>query len=183
MNENVKNGKRRNRSEESGTILIVTLLVLLVVSSIGVGVVIVAGGEGDLSGNMKAGEQALFYADAGLAEALAQIDTSTSGGVPNGLGVVKAQILPVSGTYADVKGPGGAVIPDAKFRVEGEMDAGANNFTIECNIPGYSLDYGQRRYHLISTGVGGGGASRQVEAVIVSSPTPGICPPGLGEQH
>lgn len=170
------------RDGESGTILIVTLLVLLVISSIGVGVVIVAGSEGDLSGNMKAGEQALYFADAGLAEALSQIDVTSSGGVPNGFGLVKAQILPVSGTYADVKGPAG-IIPDAKFRVEGEMDAGANGFTVECNIPGYSLDYGQRRFHLISTGVGAGGASRQVEAVIISSPTPGICPPGLGEQH
>ena len=175
------NAKRR--SDESGTILIVTLLVLLVVSSIGVGVVIVAGSEGDLSGNMKAGEQALYFADAGLAEALSQIDVSTSGGVPNGFGVAKAQILPVSGIYADVKGPSGAVIPDAKYRVEGEMDAGSNGFTVECNIPGYSLDYGQRRFHLISTGVGAGGTVRQVEAVIISSPTPGICPPGLGEQH
>ena len=58
MSANVR-AKRRN--DESGTILIVTLLVLLVVSSIGVGVVIVAGSEGELSGNMKAGEQALYY--------------------------------------------------------------------------------------------------------------------------
>lgn len=171
-------------ADERGTALIMTLLVLLVISSIGVGVLIIAGDEIDLSANVRNGEQALYFADAALSQALASVDLSNSGAIPNGFGVAKAQVYPTLPTvWADVLDPAGNPIPQAKVRVVGQMDASVSGFTVECNIPGYSLDYGQRRFNLIATAIAPGGTTRQVEAVVVSAPTPGLCPPGLGEQH
>lgn len=165
-------------SDESGSILIITLLVLLAISSIGVGLIVVAGSDLDVSANVKTGEQAVYYADAGLQKVLSSFDPENSGSIPSGFNVTMTEIL-----NETVKDPTNAPVFGASYVVKAEMDVGSSGFSIECNIPGYSLDYGQRRFHLISTGIGPGGTTRELEAVILTKPSPGLCPPGLGEQH
>lgn len=180
--------RMRARRRARGTILVITLLVLLILTAMGVAMVSLAGFELDVSGNVRAGEQALYNADYGLQKALAGFDANgSSGAIPNGFGATLAQVVPpLPAEYEAVLDDSGAAVANSYYRVVAEMDAAPNPnggiFTIECNIPEYPTDYGRRRYHLISTGLVSG-ATRQVEAVILSMPLPGLCPPGMGEQH
>ena len=168
------------RNRRGGAALVVTLLVLLAISAIGAGLVIIASTDVEIAGNVRSGEQALYYADAGIQLALTNVNVNNTAIPPAGFAAV---IYPSGGGYQNVVDPSNNPVPNAQFQVTGETNVNNNGFSVVCNIPGFSIDYGQRTFHFTSTGIAGSGTSRQVDAIVYSQPQSGVCPPGMGKQY
>ena len=155
---------------ESGSILVVTLLVLGALTVIGLATITLSGLDGELAINQRSGDQAFYVAEAGIAYGSQQAAGNLS--LINGT------------TLTTVSINNGAAVSFAGVNNPAEMtvflgpapDPSGNS--VQCGLVGYSDRFGSVRFRVESTGKGPGGATRQVQAVLGLPPSEGICPPG-----
>ena len=171
------------RTRESGAVLVITLLVLLALTVLGMSTIFLTGVSNEIAINQRAGDQALYVAEAGVNlgigmviddPALPQANYHTEGfnsGAETGL---PADVTIKNGG-SDATFPGGAVAT-AAIRIKESADARGQ--TISCGLIGYSERFGSMRFRVDSIGNGPGGSKRQVEAHVLMPPQEGICPPG-----
>lgn len=166
--------KTIRRTAERGSALIITLVVLLALTVLGLGTILLAGADQEVAVYSRTGDQALYVAEAGLYWGAKQVDANI------------ALIDPPAGTTLTPTqmndGSGGVLFAGvnqtAVMSVTVSQAADANGKIIQCGLPGYSDRFGSKRFQVVSTGTGPGGASRVVQAIMTLPPQEGICPPG-----
>lgn len=165
---------RKSRvSRERGSALIITLVVLLALTVLGLGTILLAGADQEVAVYSRTGDQALYVAEAGVYWGAAQVQADMSLINAPGVDLPAEQMNDGS---ADVVFPGAN--QPAEMSVFVGPSADANGRIIQCGLPGYSDRFGSQRFQVVSTGKGPGGASRQIQAILTLPPQEGICPPG-----
>lgn len=165
---------KTRRIRERGSALIITLVVLLALTVLGLGTILLAGADQEVAVYSRTGDQALYVAEAGIYWGAKQVDADVT------------LIDPAGGTTLPVEsmdnGSGAVVFPGASqpadMAVTVSQSPDSNGKVIQCGLPGYSDRFGSKRFQVISTGTGPGGASRQIQAIMTLPPQEGICPPG-----
>lgn len=161
------------RTRESGSVLVITLLVLLALTVLGLGTIALSGLDGEIAINQRAGDQALYVAEAGVYWGARQVDANNALIAGSGTTLPAQQMNDGS---ADVAFPGNNQLAEMNVYVGQAPDQNGN--TIQCGLVGYSDKFGSQRFQVFSTGKGPGGASRQVQAILTLPPQEGVCPPG-----
>jgi hypothetical protein len=160
------------RTRERGSILIITLLVLGALTILGLATITLSGMDGEVAVNQRAGDQALYVAEAGIALGINEVN--------NNLALVNAPgtQLPVHNLTngGAVSLPGLATVPVNVFVGPAPN---AQNSSVHCGLVGFSDKFGSVRFRVESTGTAGGGASRSVQAVVQLPPQEGLCTPGV----
>jgi Tfp pilus assembly protein PilX len=164
---------KRSIQRERGSALIITLIVLLALTVLGLGTILLAGADQEVGVYSRTGDQALYVAEAGIYWGAKQVDANTA--LINAPGTNFTPLNMNDGS-ADIYFPG--VSQGALMTVSVSESADANGKIIQCGLPGYSDRFGSKRFQVLSTGTGPGGASRQVQAIMILPPQEGICPPG-----
>ena len=163
----------RTRIREAGSILVVTLLVLLALTVLGLGTIALSGLDGEIALNQRAGDQALYVAEAGIYWGARQVDANQTLISGSGTTLPTQQLNDGS---SNISFPG--VSQPAEMNVYVGQAPDQNGNVIQCGLVGYSDRFGSQRFQVYSTGKGPGGASRQVQAILTLPPQEGICPPG-----
>jgi Tfp pilus assembly protein PilX len=164
---------KRELRRQRGSALIITLVVLLALTVLGLGTIMLAGADQEVGVYSRTGDQALYVAEAGVYWGAKQVDANVA--VINAPGTNFTPLNMTDGS-ADVYFPG--VSQAAQMTVSVSESADSNGKIIQCGLPGYSDRFGSKRFQVVSTGTGPGGASRQVQAIMTLPPQEGICPPG-----
>lgn len=171
----VPNDIRQSRNGEQGSALIMTLMVLLVLTLIGTGTVYLTGSHHEIAANSRAGDQALYVAEAGINWGLRWAED-------NGLAATAAghtettTLRDGADSPVQFSGPTGAV--DATVEVEIGPSPDSQGQSITCGLVGFSERYGSPRFRVDSLGMGPGGSRRAIEAHVMLPPQEGLCPPG-----
>lgn len=169
---------RKPKSRRRGSALLVTLLALVALTVLGLSTIMLSGFDGEIALNQRAGEQALYVAEAGvhwgIREASLDFTKVTNGWSTVGWGGANPDV-DISGFGATVAFPG--VNQPAKFAVQFGTSEDELGNTVVCGIPGYSDTFGSRRFRVSARGYGPAGSMREVEAHVLEPPVDGACPP------
>lgn len=159
------------RTRESGSALIITLLVLTALTVLGLGSIFLTGAGAEVSIAARTGDQALYVAEAGV-----------NYGVKLGIDDFSRVATNYSETITLQDGAGAVAFPgvgaNATAEVALSQSQNALGQSILCGLPGYSDKFGSQRFQVNAIGHGPNGASREVEAHVLMPPREGICPPG-----
>lgn len=158
---------------ERGSALIITLVVLLALTVLGLGTILLAGSGQEVGVHSRTGDQALYVAEAGIYWGAKQVDANTALIDAPGTNFPAQKI---NNGSVDIDFPG--VNQPAEMTVSVSEAADANGKIIQCGLPGFSDRFGSKRFQVLSTGKGPGGALRQIQAIMILPPQEGICPPG-----
>lgn len=160
----------RHSPRESGSILVITLLVLGALTVLGLATITLSGLDGEIAINQRSGDQAFYVAEAGIAFGAGQAAADIS--LINGTTIGPTSIMDGSAVaFAGNDNPA-----EMTVFIGPAPDPSGNS--IQCGLVGYSDRFGSVRFRVDSTGTGPGGASREVQAVLSLPPSEGICPPG-----
>lgn len=165
--------RKSQLKRERASALIITLVVLLALTVLGLGTILLAGADQEVGVYSRTGDQALYVAEAGIYWGAKQVDADIT--LIDAPGTVFAPQQMNNGS-ADIDFPG--YNQPAEMTVEVSESADSNGRIIQCGLPGYSDRFGSKRFQVLSTGKGPGGALRQVQAIMMLPPQEGICPPG-----
>ena len=174
----------RLRDEEEGSVLIVTLLVLLALTAIGTATVIVCGQSNETAISMRAGDHALYYADAGVNWGMNYVKvnglvSAASGYKTIGFGGSFADVVVLDGSNNPVmfNGPAGSTQATAALKIGSDPDSRGRS--VACGLVGFSERFGSPRFRVDAIGYGPLSSTRNVEAHVLLSPQEGVCPPGV----
>lgn len=159
---------------ERGSALIITLVILLALTVLGLGTILLAGADQEVAVYSRTGDQALYVAEAGLYWGAKQVDANIALIDPPAGTTLAPQQMTYDGT--GIVTFAGSQAAQMSVTVSQAMDA--NGKVIQCGLSGYSDRFGSKRFQVVSTGTGPGGASRVVQAIMTLPPQEGICPPG-----
>lgn len=163
------------REGERGSALIMTLMVLLVLTLIGTGTVYLTGAHHEIAANSRAGDQALYVAEAGVNWGLRWAEDNGLAATAAGHTEV-ATLLDAGDNPIQYSGVSGLV--NATVEVEIGPSPDSQGQSITCGLVGFSERYGSPRFRVDALGNGPGGSRRAVEAHVLLPPQEGLCPPG-----
>lgn len=181
-------GKRRS---ESGSTLLIVLLVLLTLTVLGLATIYIASNHAETAIRSRSGTQAFFIAEAGVNEGMRMVSANTSlittTYVTSGYGGANPDFYPqISGGQPCTGGPScvflGLGPVNTKEYAHAALKIGqspsAMGQVIECGLVGFSERFGSARFKVESKGYGAVNASREIEAHGLLPPREGLCPPG-----
>ena len=174
----------RLHKEEQGSILIITLMVLLALTAIGTATVFICGQSNETAVSSRAGDQAMFQADAGVNWGMNYVKlnglaAAAAGYKTVGYGGGNADILLHDGAGANIMIPGPAGAFAASAAVSVGPDPDSRGRSIRCGLIGFSERFGSPRFRVDSIGYGPVSSTREVEAHVLMAPQEGLCPPGV----
>lgn len=159
----------RIRARDSGSVLVITLLVLGALTVLGLATISLSGMDGEIAINQRAGDQALYVAEAGIYYGMDQVKTTPS----------IAQTVTVLPMHQLNDGSSNQIFPGvgnpAQASVTVRPAADPSGSAVACGLVGFSDKFGARRFEVMSTGSGPSGASRQVEVIVQLPPEEGLC--------
>ncbi len=166
------------RACERGSVMVITLLVLAALTVLGISTIYLTGFDGEIALNMRAGDQALYIAEAGVNWGISKGEADDSlilnGYSTSGYGGGNTDVRLNDGT-SDLTFAGGQA---ATVAVKIQASRDTNGSSVHCGIPGFSDRFGSYRFRVDSKGNGPSGAIREVEAHILLPPRDGLCPAG-----
>ena len=169
---------RTTASPQSGSALVVTLIVLGALTVLGLGTIFLAGADTEAVIATRTGDQALYVAEAGINWGIKKGDENraiiAAGYKTVSLGGTEPDPIIHDGT-ANVVFPGGQA---ASAGVEVGPGPDSRGQSFYCGIPGYSERFGSPRFKVYAEGKGPSNAVRAVEAYVLLPPEEGVCPPG-----
>ena len=174
----------RLHKDEQGSILIITLMVLLALTAIGTATVFICGQSNETAVSSRAGDQAMYEADAGVNWGMNYVKlnglgAAVAGYKTIGFGGVNADVvlLDGSGSSIMIPGPSGAFAASAAVSIGPDPDGRGRS--IRCGLVGFSERFGSPRFRVDSIGYGPVSSTRAVEAHVMMAPQEGVCPPGV----
>jgi hypothetical protein len=162
--------------KQDGSVLLVTLMVLMALTVLGIGCIFIAGMDNEIAVNGRAGEQALFSADAGVNWGLDAVAANPGyaiqGYKTTFFGGTNATKIIQDNSGTNQIFPGGF---SAAFDVQVGPSVNQKGKSVDCGLIGFSDKYGSLRFAVTSLGYGPGNAKRQVDAVVLLPPQEGLC--------